>query len=123
LSAGPFSFSSFNNCNRCCGLSSSNTANIVNVCSSGVFLITVFVTLDTAPGSNTVTVTIDLNSSQFLAYPLTGTGTALAFSTTANLCNTDVVKFRVYSTVGYTGNITGGNTSITKIAERVNNCC
>lgn len=123
LTPGPFSFSSFNNCNRCCGSYNSNVNNLVNVCTSGVFLITVLVNVDTAPDTQAVTLALDLNSSQFLIQTLTGSGTSLAFTTTANLCGTDTVKFRIYATSGYLGNVTSGNVSVTKIAERVNSCC
>lgn len=122
LTPGPFSFNSNNGCGRCCYNYNSNANAYCTQC-AGVYLITAFITLDTAPSAQTVTLALDLNNTQFVAYPLTGAGTSLSFSTTANLCATDRIQFRIYSTVGYTGNVVAGNISITRLGDRVNNCC
>lgn len=118
LTNGSFSFNNITNscCSPCNG--NSNT-NIICLKCAGIYNITVFVTVDTAPGAETVFLALDVGSQQVLLYPLTGTGTAISFSTNLNLCSSDRIQFRIYATGAYVGNVTGGMISIVKVSDRI----
>lgn len=129
LTTGAFSFNNIGNNNCCCKSScgpcggcysnvNTNT-NVVCLSCEGIYNITTFVAIDTAPGVNTVTVALDVNGQQVMAYPLTGNGQALSFSTNLNLCATDRIQWRIYGSANYVGNVTTGNVSVVKVSGRI----
>lgn len=131
LTTGAFSFNNIGNNSCCCKSRCSpcggcynnqninNNSNVVCLSCEGIYNVTTFVTFDTAPGANSVVVALDVNGQQVMAYPLTGNGQALSFSTNLNLCATDRIQWRLYGTGSYTGNTTGGNVSVVRVSGRI----
>jgi len=127
LTPGAFSFdnlsSYYNNscCNPCGGYSNTYTNNTNVICLSceGLYNVTTFATVDTAPLTETVTLALDVNGQQVMAYPLIGSGQSLSFSTSLNLCATDRIQFRVFATGTYVGNVVTGNVSVVKVNDRI----
>ncbi len=126
LTNGNFGFDNITNgchshcCNPCGGYSNWNTnSNIICLSCEGLYNVTVFVTVDTAPSGETITLALDVNGAQMMSYPLTGNGLVLNFATNLNLCSTDRLQFRIYATGAYTGNVVTGNVSVVKVNDYI----
>jgi hypothetical protein len=120
LTTGNFSFSNCSGCKSCCSPCGYNTynANFNNICLSckGLYNVTALVTLDVAPGTDVVTLALDVNNQQVIAVPLTGSSTTISFSTNLNLCSSSTVQFRIYqSPITVAVTVTGGMVSVAKV--------
>lgn len=128
LTGGSFSFNSCGNCKSCCNPCgynnnvNNNNGNVICLPCKGLYNITAFIVLDLSPGSDQITMAVDINSQQLIAIPLVGNGTTINFSTNLNLCANSRIQFRIYQIpITQAVNVIGGQVSVAKVGSFV--CC